>query len=164
MNVFVGNSGLQVTGIDLSPQFLVVGSYEQQRREKESGTKEPITFKHIAAEATGMPDASYDLISVCLVLHEMPQYATKALLKEAQRLLRPGGVLSIMEMNPASPAFQRVLGNPFAFTAFRSTEPWLEEYITLDLHAAIQEVGFSAPLQKLATPRHRTVVAVKPHA
>ena len=28
-------------------------------------------------------------------------------------------------MDPASAAFQRVFGNPFAYAAFKSTEPWL---------------------------------------
>jgi hypothetical protein len=41
------------------------------------------------------------------------------------RLLKPGGVAAIMEMNPASPAFQRIFNNPFAFAAFKSTEPHL---------------------------------------
>ena len=42
------------------------------------------------------------------------------------RLLCPGGVLSIMEMNPASPVFDRILSNAFVYAAFRSTEPWLQ--------------------------------------
>lgn len=29
------------------------------------------------------------------------------------------------EMDPASAAFQRVFENPFAYAAFKSTEPWL---------------------------------------
>jgi hypothetical protein len=33
--------------------------------------------------------------------------------------------MAIMEMNPASPAFQRIFSNPFAFAAFKSTEPHL---------------------------------------
>ncbi len=32
----------------------------------------------------------------------------------------------MMEMNPASPVFQRIFSNPFAYTAFKSTEPWLQ--------------------------------------
>lgn len=32
---------------------------------------------------------------------------------------------SIMEMNPSAEAFQRIFKNPFAFTAFKSTEPHL---------------------------------------
>ncbi len=39
---------------------------------------------------------------------------------------RAGGVLCIMEMNPQSAVFQRIFGNPFAYTAFKSTEPWLQ--------------------------------------
>lgn len=80
------------------------------------------------------------------------------------RLLRPGGVMCIMEMNPASPAFQRIFSNAFAFTAFKSTEPWLIDYITLDLHSAMQEAGFETPKQLENSPKHRTVVAQKPLA
>lgn len=29
-----------------------------------------------------------------------------------------------MQMNPLTPAFQKTLNNPFAYTAFKSTEPW----------------------------------------
>ena len=40
---------------------------------------------------------------------------------------------------------------------------WLQEYIAMDLHQAIADAGFSKPVvQKINTPRHRTVVAVKP--
>ncbi|KAF5829160.1 S-adenosyl-L-methionine-dependent methyltransferase [Dunaliella salina] len=158
------NAETRVTGVDLSPHFLAVGTWEQQRREetKAPGSPaEPLHFIHAAAEDTGLPSSSYDLVSVCLVCHELPQAASKAVFAEAHRLLRPGGCLSIMEMNPRSPAFGRIMGNPFAYTAFKSTEPWLQEYITLDMHAAIQEVGFGRPVEKECTPRHRTVVAVK---
>ena len=71
--------------------------------------------------------------------------------------------MAIMEMDPASPAFARIFANPFAYTAFKSTEPWLMDYMTLDLHAALRDAGFAAPvLQASNTPRHRTVVARKP--
>lgn len=48
---------------------------------------------------------------------------------------------SIMEMDPNSAAFQRIFSNVFAYTAFKSTEPWLVDYVTLDLHEAMQQVG-----------------------
>jgi hypothetical protein len=45
-----------------------------------------------------------------------------------------------MEMDPNSRAFTKVFGNVFSYTAFKSTEPHLVEYVTLDLHGAMQQV------------------------
>jgi hypothetical protein len=50
-------------------------------------------------------------------------------------------------MDPAAPAFSRIFGNVFAFTAFKSTEPWLIDYVTLDLHAAMRQV--CVPVEQL---------------
>jgi hypothetical protein len=46
-----------------------------------------------------------------------------------------------MEMDPNSAAFQRIFSNVFAYTAFKSTEPWLVDYVTLDLHDAMKQVS-----------------------
>lgn len=64
-------------------------------------------------------------------------------------------------MNPASPGFQRVFRNPFAYAAFKSTEPWLMDYISLDLPAELRAAGFDTVLQAESTPRHFTMVAIK---
>lgn len=39
------------------------------------------------------------------------------IIEEAHRLLKPGGALAIMEMNPYSPLVQNMINNIFAFTA-----------------------------------------------
>ena len=67
------------------------------------------------------------------------------------------------EMDPASPGFQRVFANPFAFAAFKSTEPWLLEYATLDLPHVLHAAGFDLLGSESSSPRHKTVVAQKPH-
>ena len=59
-------------------------------------------WRHAAAEATGLEGGSIDLISLEFVCHELPQAATRAVLQEAARLLRPGGVLVMVDQDPSS--------------------------------------------------------------
>lgn len=141
----------KLTGLDLSPYFLAVADYKSQQRQAS------VNWVHAAAESTGLADASFDLVSIFLVCHELPQLATKQILGEAKRLLRPGGHLAIMDMNPKSQAYAKM--PPYIFTLLKSTEPYLDEYFTLDIEQAIAEAGFSAPTIAANTPRHRTIIA-----
>ena len=65
-------------------------------------------------------------------------------------------------MDPASPIWRRIFGNPAAYVAFKATEPWLMEYVGLDMPAAIAAAGFPSCREASNSPRHKTVVAVKP--
>ena len=67
----------------------------------------------------------------------------------------------LQEMNPRTPSFQRVLGNPFAYAAFKSTEPWLLEYMALDLPQLAKDVGFASASEVESTPSHKTFLACK---
>jgi ubiquinone/menaquinone biosynthesis C-methylase UbiE len=116
---------------------------------------------HAAGEATGMADGSMDMVSICLVNHELPNAAARQVFREAHRVLEAGGCLSFMDMNPASSSFQRITNNPMLFALFKSTEPWLQEYVTLDLEAELLAAGFSKVGIRENSPRHRTVVAFK---
>jgi hypothetical protein len=48
-----------------------------------------------------------------------------------------------MDMDPRSDFFIKFASNPFAFTAFKSTEPFIHEYIVMDLENTLKECGFS---------------------
>lgn len=85
----------------------------------------------------------------------------RQIIAEALRILPSGGALSIMDMNPRSIFFQKFAANPFAFAAFKSTEPWLNEYVTMDLEQTLVECGFKNVQVLENSPRHRTVVAFK---
>ena len=168
-------------GLDLSPYFIAAGKYLQRQRwetataaagapslgdddtssNSDVEVKERLSLVHGLAEDTKFPDNSFDLVSMCLVCHELPEHATRAIFKEAARVLRPGGALAVMEMNPASPAFQKVMNNPIPYTIFKSTEPYLLDYVGLDMAAAMDLAGLQSPKQLENSPRHRTVVAVK---
>ncbi|CAI5500349.1 unnamed protein product, partial [Closterium sp. Naga37s-1] len=148
-------------GVDLSPYFVAASNYNVREKSKQAGRELPFTFIHAAAEDTGLPAESVDLVSICLVCHELPRSATKKIIEEAHRILRPGGAFAVMEMNPRSPFFQRISNNPFTFAAFKATEPYLDDYRTFPIEDAIAERGFEYPQQMESSPRHRCIVAHK---
>ena len=141
----------KVTGVDLSPYFLAVANYQAQKR------KASINWVHAAAESTDLPTASFDLVSIFLMCHELPQAPTRAIFQEARRLLRPNGYLGIMDMNPQSESFLKM--PPYILTLLKSTEPYLDEYFTLDIEQALVEAGFNSPTITRNSVRHRTIIA-----
>ena len=160
----------QITGVDLSPYFLAIAQYrtEQRQRGQEyviqpalapTPETQPLTptWLHAPAEATGLPDASFDLVSAHLLFHELPQSAAIDIVREARRLLRPGGYLAIMDMNPRAEIYIKM--PPYILTLLKSTEPYLDEYFALNLEGAIYEAGFEQPTVACNTLRHRTLIA-----
>ena len=141
----------KITGLDLSPYFLAVAHYNSQQR------NDQIRWVHAAAESTGLPGGSFDLVSTFLMCHELPQSATRQIFYEARRLLRPGGYLAVMDMNPQSEIYRKM--PPYILTLLKSTEPYLDEYFALDIEQALVEAGFTAPTITCNTSRHRTIVA-----
>jgi ubiquinone/menaquinone biosynthesis C-methylase UbiE len=141
-----------VTGLDLSPYFLAIAQYRSTQQ-----TQRTVAWVHAAAETTPFANQSFDLVSTCLMCHELPQEATQAILQEAHRLLKPGGHLAIMDMNPQSEVFAKL--PPYVFTLLKSTEPYLDEYFTLNMEQSIIEAGFEQPFMTRNSPRHRTFIA-----
>ncbi len=138
-----------VTGLDLSPYFLTVAAY----RAKDL----PIRWLHRPAESTHLPPESFDLVSACLLFHELPKAASCQILQESYRLLQPGGYLAIMDMNPHSDIYKKMPA--YILTLLKSTEPYLDEYFSLDLEDAIIDAGFTKPSVTCNTPRHRILIA-----
>ncbi|MFM6154831.1 MAG: SAM-dependent methyltransferase, partial [Sphaerospermopsis kisseleviana] len=95
--------------------------------------------------------------SIFLMCHELPQSATRKIFAEARRVLRPGGHLTIMDMNPKSEIYKKM--PTYVFTLLKSTEPYLDEYFTLDIEQALVEAGFQNSTITNNSPRHRTIIA-----
>lgn len=144
----------RLTGVDLSPYFLAVARLRQHQRGIAA------TWVHAAAESTGLPENSFDLVSACLMFHELPQTTARKILAEARRVLRPQGYLAVMDMNPGSEVYARM--PPFILTHLKSTEPYLDQYMNLDLQQEMRAAGFEEPVLICNTPRHRTLVARVP--
>lgn len=147
----------KIVGVDLSPYFLAVAQYRSQQKQAELSNQKTPTWVHAAAESTGLPGNSFDLVSIFLVCHELPQKATMEIFREARRLLRAGGHLAIMDMNPRSEIYAAM--PPYILTLLKSTEPYLDQYFGLDIEKALVDSGFAAPTIACNSPRHRTVVA-----
>lgn len=157
-----GAESLQVEGLDLSAEMLAVARVreaEQRSAAQVAASPAPIRWHHAAAEASGLDAAAYDLITLQFVCHELPQAATQAVLAEAARLLRPGGVIAVVDQDPDSEVIRR-LPAPIA-TLLKSTEPYLEDYFRLDFPAALQAAGFHSVRREAADPRHRVLVAIR---
>ncbi len=144
---------VRTVGLDLSPYMLTVA----EARDRQGEISE---WVHGNAEATPWPEATFDLVTLQFVIHELPQHASRTIFAEAFRLLRAGGCLAIVDNNPQSPVIQNL--PPVLFTLMKSTEPWSDEYYTLEVEATLRSLGFAAPITVASDPRHRTIVACKP--
>lgn len=140
-------------GLDLSPYMLTVA----QHRDPAGDISQ---WLHAPAEETGLPDASFDLITMQFVIHELPRFASRTIFQECLRLLRPGGCLALVDNNPKSPVIQNL--PPVLFTLMKSTEPWSDDYYTFEVEETLQELGFDYRKTVASDPRHRTIVAFKP--
>ena len=58
-----------------------------------------IKFVHARGEATGLPDSSLDLIAYGFIFHECPPAAIRNILREGYRLLKPGGIMHIVDVD-----------------------------------------------------------------
>lgn len=84
-------------------------------------------------------------------------------LAEAYRLLKPGGSLAIMDMDPDAPGYKNLRVNPFLFSIVRATEPYLDNWFNLAprIEHLLVETGFSVVRKAAVTGRHFLVVATK---
>ncbi|MFG6107631.1 class I SAM-dependent methyltransferase [Leptothoe sp. EHU-05/26/07-4] len=146
------NHAVRTVGLDLSPYMLSVAKYRDTNNEIAE-------WRHAQAEETGLPNASFDLVSLQYVIHELPRKATQKICQEAFRLLRKGGSIALVDIDPKSPHIQNL--NPILSTLMKSTEPWSDDYYTFDIETALKQIGFNAVITKACNPRHRIIIATK---
>lgn len=143
---------VRTIGLDLSPFMLAVAKLRDEDREIAG-------WIHRQAERTDLPENYFDVVTLQFLLHELPQGVTIDIFRECLRILKPGGCIAIVDNNPRSSVIQNL--PPVLFTLMKSTEPWSDEYYTLDVEGLLQTVGFDYLVTRPSDPRHRTIVARK---
>ncbi|MDB9315739.1 methyltransferase domain-containing protein [Spirulina sp. CS-785/01] len=119
----------EVIGLDLSPYMLFMGEYKAQQQNMK------ITWRHAKAEATGFPDASFDVVTAALLFHEIPVSIAPHILAEAFRLLTPGGQLVILDGHQTTLHQMTWLTEIFE-------EPYIQEYASGKLEKWLEEAQF----------------------
>ena len=126
----------EVIGIDVSEPCLRYGAA------RAAALGADVTFSQRNAEATGYPDASFDLVFSRILLHETGEGVVPRVFAECYRLLRPGGIM----FHSDAPQFDEL----DAYTASLrdwdircNAEPYMDVYYALPLERMFEEAGFA---------------------
>lgn len=138
-----------VIGLDLSPYMLVMADYKSQQ------SSQKIQWRHGKAEATGLPSHSFDLITITLLFHETPPAISQAILKEAFRLLKPGGECIILDGSQRAIQQAEWLSQVFE-------EPYIKDYAAGNVEGWLKAAGFGGIHSQDVWMIHQLWRGVKP--
>jgi ubiquinone/menaquinone biosynthesis C-methylase UbiE len=126
---------IELYGIDVAAPCLRYGHAKAEH----AGI--PVHFSQQNAEATDFPDGYFDLIVSSFFFHELSLSATRKILKEAHRLLSPGGIFASMELPPHK-SCDPFLNFAFDWDTKNNNEPFYATYRAQDPTALLVEGGF----------------------
>ena len=125
-----------VTGLDASPLSLK----RAQRNVPQA--------KYVEAFAENMPfaDNSFDLVHTSVALHEMNPEQLQQILNEVYRVLKPGGIFTLVDFHsPTNPIFWP--GVAMFLWLFETETAW--QLLETDLVQLLSQIGFNVNLPKL---------------
>jgi demethylmenaquinone methyltransferase/2-methoxy-6-polyprenyl-1,4-benzoquinol methylase len=126
---FLVNFSENVTGLDASPL-----SIQRAQKNVPNAT-------YIKAFAENMPfaDSLFDVVHTSAALHEMQSEQLPKIIKEVYRVLKPGGVFTLVDFHsPTNPIFWP--GLAVFFWLFETQTAW--ELLKTDLPGLLRDYGF----------------------
>lgn len=146
-----------VTGLDLSPYFLAIAAL---RNNMSAVTLPNINYVHANAEHMPFENHTYNQVFIQYLFHEMPQKAIKNVIYETYRLLKPGGFLAIVDLEPKN-LNEKLSINIFRKWAFEVTEPHIFEYYKTNITELLSNCGFRNIESKKNDPINTIIMAQK---
>ncbi len=128
----------RIVATDLSVPYLEMA----KKRFSKSSTSRNRQIEFIEANATQLPfkDQSFDAVYSVFLFHELPREVRIEVIREARRVLKPGGVFFYIDSLQLGdkPHFDHVLKNfPRDFH-----EPFYLNYIDVPMHDLVESAGF----------------------
>jgi ubiquinone/menaquinone biosynthesis C-methylase UbiE len=131
------NPSVEVIGIDPDPKAL------SRARRKAQRAGFPIEFREAFSQQLPFPDASFDRVLSAYMLHHVQPDAKVPTLREAFRVLKPGGFLQLLDFeegeHPRGSSFRRLLHSHGESHPHGGSHP---HHGVSDL---MQEAGFADP-------------------
>lgn len=125
--------GTEFVGVDPDPDVLRAA----RRKAARAGLR--LTLEEAGAERLPFEDGSFDLVTSTLAFHHMLPELKRAALREALRVLRPGGRLLLLDFGRPEGAAQSLLGGAAGFLDGRATTA---ENLAGLLPALMTQAGF----------------------
>jgi demethylmenaquinone methyltransferase/2-methoxy-6-polyprenyl-1,4-benzoquinol methylase len=127
----------RIIGLDLS--------FGQIRVAKKRNRFPNVEFMTADASNTPFCDGEFDRVIIPHAIHEMPRPLRLAVLAEAGRVLKPGGVLAVLEMDDPPSLLWRLLIGFFWFywLPFNFETPTRRDMLRYGVKEEVGEAGFS---------------------
>jgi SAM-dependent methyltransferase len=100
-------------------------------------------FHQMNAEALAFDDASFDVVFSSMFLHEVPPAGIRRLMREAFRVLRPGGLMLHMEL-PPNAALAPFDAFYLDWDGWYNNEPFYRPFRAMLPRRVVREAGFPA--------------------
>lgn len=128
------NPNNTIIGIDLSNDMLQIAKNKTNKNKLNN-----LSFKEMNATRMDFSNSSFDVVTISLAFHEMPQELIDLILTEVSRVLKPNGKLYIIDWDRPKQPLASVLFSIFP-TLF---EPKVfKQFIKIDWKQLLGKFGF----------------------
>ncbi|MFL2771717.1 MAG: class I SAM-dependent methyltransferase [Rhodospirillaceae bacterium] len=123
-----------------------------------------VNFSQRLAEDTRLPDNHFDIVTSYILHHEVTAAATRKIIAEAFRVLRPGGIFFPIDFFTGGKSPTNAAGTFSRWIDHRwNNEVWRPEYASVDFAGTMNKVGFNVTEDGPPVWFHRqNILGIKP--